>query len=91
MSGGTNQYKCSVHKQIGQGTLQTAGRTVNWAYQSAVYAAEDKENKDSLMQELRRKKGNVGTHSVWVSGVGKVKDTDLGFTRMDPEQTKERG
>ncbi len=30
-----------------------------------------------FMLEMRRRKGNVGTHSVWVLGVGKVKDADV--------------
>ncbi len=51
----------------------------NWAYQSAVHAAQDEESKDSLMQEMRCKKGNVGTHSMRMLGVGKGKDADLGL------------
>ncbi len=31
------------------------------------------------MQEMRRRKGNFGTDSVWVSGVEKLKDADLGL------------
>ncbi len=31
------------------------------------------------MQEMRRRKGNIGTHSVWVPGVEKFKDADLAF------------
>ncbi len=35
---------------------------------------------------------NVGTHSMWMPGVGKDKDADLQtlvFTSMDPDQIKE--
>ncbi len=31
------------------------------------------------MQVMRRRNGKVGTHSVWMSGVGKFKDADLGL------------
>ncbi len=30
------------------------------------------------MQGMQRRKGNIGTHCVWVFDVGNVKDTDLG-------------
>ncbi len=60
------------------------------AYQSSVYAAQDEESKDSLMQEMRRRKGNVGTHSVLVPGVGKVTDPDLGLCQ-DGSGTNKRG
>ncbi len=43
----------------------------------------------SLMQEMRCRKGNIGTHSMRMPDVGKGKDADLGFCRMDPEQIKE--
>ncbi len=46
-----------------------------------VYAAQDEESTYSLMQEMRRRKGNIGTHSVWVAGVGKVKDADRGLCK----------
>ncbi len=55
------------------------GTAPNWAYQSLVYAAQDEESIDSLMQEMRRRKGNVGTHTMRMPGVGKGKDADLGL------------
>ncbi len=70
--------------------MQNVGRALNWAYQSAVHAAQDKESKDSLMQEMRCRKGNVGTHSVRMPGVRKGKDTDLGLCK-DGSGTNERG
>ncbi len=66
-------------RELRQQTLQNAGRAPNGAYPSAVYAAQEEESKDSLTQEMRGRKGNVTAHSVWVLGVGKVKDADLGL------------
>ncbi len=63
---------------------------LNQAYQSAVYAAQDKESEDSLMQEMRCRKGNVGTHSMRMPGVGKSKDADLGLCQ-DGSGTNKRG
>ncbi len=57
---------------------------------SLVHAAQDKKSEDSLMQEMRCGKGNVGIHSVWVPGVGKGKDADLGL-RQDGFGTNRRG
>ncbi len=76
VSGGTNWLVCSVHKETGQETLQNVDRTPDWAYQSAIHAAQDEESKDSLMQEMRCRKGNIGTYSMWMPGVGKGKDAD---------------
>ncbi len=45
-----------------------------------------KDYRNSLMQEMRRRKGNVGTHSAWVP-----KMQILVFARMDPGQIKEAG
>ncbi len=42
------------------------------------------------MQEMRCKKGNVGTHSMRIAGVGKGKDADLGFCQ-DGCRTNKRG
>ncbi len=61
-----------------------------WAYQSAEHAALDKDSKDSHMQEMRRRKGKVGIHSVRVSGVGKIKDVDFGLCQ-DESETNKRG
>ncbi len=36
-----------------------------------------KEQKKTLMREMRCRKRNVGTHSIWMPGVGKGKDADL--------------
>ncbi len=45
---------------------------------------------DSLMQEMRCRKENVGTHSMRMPGVGKGKDADLGL-RQDGSRTNKRG
>ncbi len=75
--------------------MQNVGRAPNWAYQSAVYAAQDMESKDSLMQEMQCRKGNVGTHFMRMSGVGKGKDADLGLcqdrSRTNKRDEAERG
>ncbi len=71
--------------------MQNVGRAPNQAYQSAVHATQDEESKDSLMQKMRCRKGNIGTHSMRMPGVGKGKDADLGFCQEDPEQIKEAG
>ncbi len=62
----------------------------NRAYQSAVHAAQDEESKNSLMQEMQRRKGNIGTHSMRIPGVGKGKDADLGLYQ-DRSETNNRG
>ncbi len=56
--------------------MQNVGRASNRAYKSAVYAAQDEESKDFLMQEIWRRKGNVGTHFMRMASVGKGKDTN---------------
>ncbi len=63
--------------------MKNVGRAPNRAYQSAVYAAEDEESKDSLMQEMQCRKGNE------CPVLEKVRMQTLGFVRMDPEQIKE--
>ncbi len=70
--------------------LQNVGRVPNRAYQSAVHAAQDEESKDSLMKEMRCRKGNVDTHSMRIPGVRKVKDADLGLCH-DGSRTNKRG
>ncbi len=50
---------------------------LNQAYQFMVYAAQDEKSKDFLMQEMPCRKGNVGTHSMRMPGIGKSKDADL--------------
>ncbi len=70
--------------------MQNVGRAPNGAYQSAVHAAQDEESKDSLMQEMRCRKGNIGTDSMRMPGVGKGKDADLGFCQ-DGSRTNKRG
>ncbi len=70
--------------------MQNVGRAPNWEYQSAVHAAQDEESKDSLMQEMRCRKGNIGTHSMRKPGVGKDKDADLGLCQ-DGSGTNKRG
>ncbi len=59
--------------------MQSVGGAPNEVYQSAVHAAQDEESKDSLIQEMRCREGNVGTHSMRMPGVGKGKDADLGL------------
>ncbi len=44
----------------------------------------------SLMQVMRRRKGNVGTHSTRMSGVGKGRDADLGLCQ-NGSRTNKRG
>ncbi len=68
--------------------MQNVGRAPNRAYQSAVHAAQDEESKDSLTQEMRCRKGNVGTHSPVLE---KVRMQTLGFARMHREQINEAG
>ncbi len=69
--------------------MQDVGRAPNGAYQSAVHAAQD-ESKDSLMQEMRCRKGNISAHFMRMPGVGKGKDADLGLGQ-DGSGTNERG
>ncbi len=57
--------------------MQNVGRAPNWSYQSIVHVAQDEGNKDSLMQKMRRRKGNVGTHCMRLPIVGKGKNADL--------------
>ncbi len=62
--------------------MQNVGRAPNWAYQSAVHAAQDEESKDSLMQ--------TSVHILCECPVlKKVRMQTLGLVRMDPEQIKE--
>ncbi len=71
--------------------MQNVGRVSNMAYQSAVHAAQDEERKDSLIQEMRCRKGNIGTHSIRILGVGKSKDADLGLCQDGSATNKRRG
>ncbi len=59
--------------------MQNVGRAPNWAYQFVVYAAQNEERQDSLVQEMQCRKGKVGTHSMRMPGVGKGKGADLGL------------
>ncbi len=70
--------------------MQNVGRAPNRAYQSAVNAAQDEESKNSLMQEMRCREGNIRTHSMRMPGVGKGKDADLWFCQ-DGSRTNKRG
>ncbi len=38
-----------------------------------------KRAKTPFIQEMRHRKGNVCIHSMWLTGVGKVKDANLGL------------
>ncbi len=49
----------------------------NWEYQSALYVMQDEESKDSLVQNMWSRKGDLGAHSIWMLGVGKDKDADF--------------
>ncbi len=60
-------------------------------YSICRHAAQDEESKDSLMQEMRCRKGNVGTHSMQMPGVGKGKDTDFGLCKGESRTNKRRG
>ncbi len=44
-----------------------------------MYAAQDEESRDSHLQEMWFRKGNIGTHSAWVPGVGEDNDADVGL------------
>ncbi len=46
--------------------------------------------KTSLMQEMRCREGNIGTHSMRMLDVGKGKDADLGLC-LDGSRTNKRG
>ncbi len=70
--------------------MQNVVRAPNRAYQSVVYAAQDEESKDSLMQEMWCRKGKVGTYSMWMSGTGKDKNADLGLFQ-DRSGSNKRG
>ncbi len=68
--------------------MQNAGMALKWAYQSAVYVAQDEESKDSLMQEMRRRKG-TSVHILYgCSTLEKLRMQTLGFARMNPEKIK---
>ncbi len=71
--------------------MQNVDRAPNRAYQSAVHAAQDEESKDSLMQEMRCRKGNIGTHSMRMPSVGEGKDAHLGFCQDGSRTNKRRG
>ncbi len=49
----------------------------------------DEESKDSLMQEMGCRKGNIGTHSMRMPGAGKGEDAELGFCQ-DGSRTNKR-
>ncbi len=68
--------------------MQNVGRAPNQAHQSEVHAAQDEESKDSLTQEMRFRKGNVGTHSMRMPSVRKGKDTDPGLCQDGPGTNK---
>ncbi len=61
--------------------MQNVGIAPYQSYQSAVYAVQDEESQDSLMQEMRCRKGNVDTHSMRMPGVGEDKDADVGLSQ----------
>ncbi len=42
-------------------------------------SAQDEKSKDSLVQEMRCNKGNIGTNSMQMPGIEKGKDADLGL------------
>ncbi len=67
--------------------MQNVDRAPNWAYKSALYAAQDKESKESLMQEMWCREGNIGTHSMRMPRVEKDKNTDLGFAKTFGKKT----
>ncbi len=74
-----------------QETLQNVDRAPNQAYQSAVHAAQDEKSKNSLTQEMRCRKGNVGTYSMRMPGVEKSKDADLRLYQDGSRTNKRRG
>ncbi len=70
--------------------MQNVGRAPNRAYPSGAHAAQDEESKDPLMQKMGCRKGNIGTHSMRMPGVGKGKDADFGFCQ-DGSRTNKIG
>ncbi len=58
LEGPTDRYIQFISK-LDRKTLQNVGTAPNWSYQSALYAAQDEESKESLMQEMWCKEGNV--------------------------------
>ncbi len=70
--------------------MQNVGRAPNRAYPCAVHTAQDEESIDSLMQEMRCRKGNENTLSVRMPGVGKGKDADLGLCQDGSGTNKRR-
>ncbi len=70
--------------------MQNVDRASKQAYQSAVHAAQNEESKDPFMQEMRSRKGNIGTHSMRMPGGGKSKNADLGLCQ-DRSGTNKRG
>ncbi len=59
--------------------MQNVGRAPKQAYQSVLYAAQDEERKESLMQEIWYREGNVETHSMLKSRVEEDKRASLGL------------
>ncbi len=62
LQGPTDRYVQFVTKLDRK--LQNVGRVPNRVYRSALYAAQDAESKDFLMQEMQYRKGNVSTRSI---------------------------
>ncbi len=81
---------CSVHKWAGWEALRSVSKALDRASQSVVRAAQDERSGDSLVQEMRCRKGNIGTHSMRMPRVGKGEDADLGFCQ-DGSRTNKRG
>ncbi len=73
----TNRYVQFISKLDRKHCRMLVGlrtRHINLQY---MYAAHDEESKNSFLQEMRCKKGNVGTHSIWIINIEKDKDGEL--------------
>ncbi len=71
--------------------LQNIGRAPNRPYQSAIYAAQDKESKESFMQEMWwSAEKEMSEHILCEFLVlEKIRMQTTGFARMHPDQVKE--
>ncbi len=66
--------------------MQNGGKAPNWAE----HTTQDEESKDSRMQEMLCRKGNIGIYCMRMPGVGTGKDADLGLCQ-DGSGTNTRG
>ncbi len=72
----------SVHKQTGQETSQNAGRALNGAYQSAIYAAQDEKKRHPHGGDAAQKRKRRYTFE-------KLRKQTLSFAGVDSEQIRD--